>query len=150
MPVGLLGELGRVEQSPVRGLGPIIALGHPAPLADLLLEFLGGQEEVHVRAQESVKLVEYFQLRLRVVAGVARKPTHHQVVLLLHEAVVVLAQRPRAGKGDLFLLAVTVQLVVDEFRAVVRVQSQQLKGKPFADLLQRLEDPDLGFVPNRR
>ena len=70
---------------------------------------------------------------------------------MLHEAVVVLAQRPRAGKGDLFLLAVTVQLVVDEFRAVVRVQSQQLKGKPFADLLlQRLEDPDLGFVPNRR
>src|SRR3990170_8067418 len=40
-------------------------------------------------------------------------------------------------------------MVVDEFRAVVRIDTPQRKRQASADVYQRFEDPDLGLVDDR-
>ena len=61
-------------------------------------------------------------------------------VLLLGEVVVVLAVGPRTGEVDALLLAVAVQVVVDELAAAVGVQGAQGERQPRANQQQRLED----------
>ncbi len=64
-----------------------------APSRVLLCELGRGQKVVRQEAEWSVELPEALQLLVGVHAGVAYGLTHHRVVLLLDEAVVVFAVR---------------------------------------------------------
>ena len=72
-----------------------------------------------------------------------------RVVLLLDEAVVIFVIGPAAGKGDLLIHTVAVELVVDELGAIIGVQAKQWKGELRADVLEGLEDMDLGLIFQR-
>jgi hypothetical protein len=63
-------------------------------------------------------------------------------VLLLDVAAVVLVALPAAGEGDPLLLAVGEQVVIDELRAVVRVDAEQGEGQDPAHVVDGLFDPD--------
>ncbi len=67
-------------------------------------------------------------------------------VLLLDVGVVVLLVRPTPSELDVELLAVAVQMVVDELGAVVRVDTSQLKGASLANLLKRLHHEGLALA----
>src|SRR5260370_42297006 len=57
-------------------------------------------------------------------------------VLLLDMSVVVLLVRTSSRELDLFPFAPSLQMPVDEFRSVVRVQAQQAEGQHPFDLIQ--------------
>ena len=85
----------RASQHPlIRGLRVIVAAPDAGPLAGLGDQPLGGVEEVHQQPQPIVELVQERDLLLGFEAQVANMLAHHRVVLLLGEAVVVLAIRP--------------------------------------------------------
>src|SRR6266478_944110 len=58
-------------------------------------------------------------------------------VLLLDMSVVVLLVRTSSRELDLFPFAPSLQMPVDEFRSVVRVQAQKPEGQHPFDLIQR-------------
>ena len=57
--------------------------------------------------------------------------------------------RAGAREVDLLLLAVALQMGVDEFTAVIRVDSQQLEGEQPAHHQELLEHPLLSLVGHR-
>ena len=72
--------------------------------------------------------------------------TNHRPVLLFDMGLVILLVGSRAGKGDLFALAVAQKGLVDELAAVVLIQSQEWEGQVQAQLANGLRDHDLSFM----
>lgn len=77
------------------------------------------------------------------------RPTHHRLVLLLPRAAIILAIRAAPSKGDPLLLAVSIEMGVDEFAAMIRIDAQQRKWYPRSDLFDGFKDPYLRFVGDR-
>ena len=111
---GVLGHLGAGQHALIRGLRIVVDPPHPRALAGPGDQLPGGVEEVDQQPQLIVELVEQRDLLLGLQAQVADVPAHHVVVLLLGEVVVVLAVGARAGEADALLVAVAVQVVVDD------------------------------------
>ena len=61
----------------------------------------------------------------RVEAPIADQFANHSVVLLLDKGVVVLASNSTSSEGQLVLFAIPDELVVDEFGAIVGIDSEQ-------------------------
>ena len=80
-----------VQDPAVRGTGAVVAPGELRASSDLLDQSHLGLEEVHVQPQVSIELCEHIELGRGVVAQVADLLANDREVLLLDEAVVVLA-----------------------------------------------------------
>ncbi len=70
-------------------------------------------------------------------------------VLLLDVRPVVLVAGPGPGKGDLVLGAVVEEVGVDEFRSVIRIDSENRERVLANDVLECLEYPDPRLVLDR-
>src|SRR5579862_428320 len=81
-----------------------------------------------------------------IVAAISDISANNRSILFFHKAVVILAAWAGSGKGDLLLLAIGKEVVIDEFTAIIRVNSEQRAGQVATDVSKRLEDPHLGFV----
>lgn len=62
-----------------------------------------------------------------MMSPVAYRPSDDRVVLLFDKAVVVFPIAACPGEGNLFFLTVSVQLIIDEFAAIVGIYPQQGK-----------------------
>ena len=91
-------------------------------------------EEVGIEAEKSIQLVEKRKLIFSLITQIANGFSHHDPVLLFDRAVIILFGRTRPSEGDPFFLTVPNQLLVDEFPAVIRIDSQEGEKKLFSDL----------------
>ena len=86
-------------------------------------------EEVFIEPQlVAVKVVDQVQLLGCIITQVAQRPTDMGKVFLLDISVVVLAIGAAAGKRQVFLLGIPVELVVDEGVVVIAVDPPPGKG----------------------
>ena len=83
------------------------------------------------------------------MSAVAYGPSDNGIVFLFDKAVVVFPVAACPGKGDLLISAITEQVSVDEFAAVVGIYPQQGKGQASSDVFKGLEDPLLGLILDR-
>lgn len=93
-------------------------------------------EEVEVEVQEFIQLVEEGNLSRGVIAQITDKATHGRPVFLLDIATVVFAVGAATREGNLFLLTIAVEFVVDELAAIVRVNPTQRERQSLARMLQ--------------
>src|SRR5438093_9008301 len=70
-------------------------------------------------------------------------------VLLLNVRIVVFLVRPTSCELNPPPATVTLQMVVDEFRAVVRINAPQGKWQALPHLLHRRHDPGLALSQHR-
>jgi len=119
---GFVGDKAGFQHSAVRGLRLVVLLAHLAPNPCLLDQLHRRLEEVRIQPQHCIQLVESLKLVGCVVSTVANRASDNRVVLLFHETVVVFAVRPAAGKRDLVLRTVSIQVVVDELATVVHTE----------------------------
>src|SRR5882724_12008848 len=70
-------------------------------------------------------------------------------ILLLDVSVVVLLVRTSSRELDLLPFAPSLQMPVDKFRSVVRVQAQELERQHPCDLIQGLQDSGLSLPQQR-
>jgi len=115
----------------------------------LRYQFSRGLEEIHVQSEHIVKVIHDAHLFFRIIPCIPDGSSGDGPVLLLHEAVVVFPQRPRTGEGDVFVLAIIVQMMVDKGRVIVRVQAEQREGQSASNQPQCLENPLLGLAFDR-
>ena len=108
-----------------------VLLAYLAPNPRLLDQLRRWLEVVHVQPQHRVQLVERFKLGRCVVLAVTDRRSHDGVVLLLDEAVVVLAVRPASGERDLVLTAVAEQVVADELAPVLHTEQTAIGRATF-------------------
>ncbi|WP_188316577.1 hypothetical protein [Solihabitans fulvus] len=85
-------------------------------------------------------------MEVAAVAVIPDRAADYRPVLLLDVAAVVAVARSGPGEGDLLVLAVVEQVVVDELGAVVGVDAQDREREPRGDVLERGQDPLLGLV----
>jgi len=109
-------------------LGRPIGAADAAAIALFAQQLAGGLEEVHVEAHRPVELGERAIGVLPLAAVVAHELADHRMVLLLHEALIVLIGGAPPREGDLLLGAVGEELRVQELAAVVGVQPEQPEG----------------------
>src|SRR5688572_20766084 len=130
----VLGDLRAREHAVERRLGGVVSATDASADPLFALELDGGQEEI--LEQPQLAAVEGLDGRLRrraVVAYVAQQLADVRPVLLLDVGVVVLLVRAPAGELDLLGLAVVPQMLIDEFRAVVRVDPSEPEGQGLAE-----------------
>ena len=108
----LLGQHIRVQESSVWSLGRIIHFVNPSPVSGLALQLHHRLEEIDVASDQPVYPFELVQSLFGALAVVADQTAHHRPVLLLHIYVFVLFVRPAASEGDLFLLTVKVDPLI--------------------------------------
>ncbi len=68
---------------------------------------------------------------------------------MLHKTLVVLSVGTAAGERDLVCLTIPKQLIVDELRPVVTIDTAQGKGKPGSDRFQGIDHTFLAAIDNR-
>ena len=112
-----------------RGLGGVVdpfKLGsHP----DLAYEFYRGLIQVLIQPQLiSVQVVHGGKSLLGIVANIAQELSDVGPVLLLDVGIVIFFVRTAAGEMDFTLITIGLEVIVDEFRAIVGIHSQKLKG----------------------
>jgi len=130
-----------VEEMVQGGLRGIIEALEAGADPDGLDQAHRGLKEVHPEAQlVAVEVVHGLQGLRGIVAVPAQELAHMGPVLLLNVGIVVLLVGPAAGELDLGLSAVFEQMVVEEFAAVIGVQSAQGEGQGLADLLEGLQN----------
>src|ERR1700686_647343 len=139
----------RAAQSLIRCLGRVISLLHLTAITFLAFEFHQRLKIVRIEAQVTVETIDQRQLLCAQQALIADVAPHHGVVILLYKTVVVLAIGARSRKSDPFMLTILEQVVVDELRAIIRIDALQSKRHLRAQLLERGKDPHLGFVLDR-
>jgi hypothetical protein len=106
-------------------------------------------EEVHIQPEDGVDAIQRLQGCSGTVPVVAHQPSYHRPVLLLYMATIVFLVRARPGEGDIFSLAVGIEMVVDELPAVVRVHPQKGKGQTLPYFVNSAPNPILSFSPYR-
>src|ERR1700686_2978801 len=118
----------RAAQSLIRCLGRVISLLHLTAISFLAFEFHQRLKVVRIESQMPVEFVDQRQLFSTTQPLIADLPPHHGVVLLLYKTVVVLAIGARSRKSDPFMLTILEQVVVDELRAIIRIDALQSKS----------------------
>src|SRR5438552_285540 len=115
----------------------IVAAALARPDAFLAEELDRGQEQILEETElVTVEVVERRDRARRVVAVVAHELADMGPVLLLNVSVVVFLVGPPPRELDRLRLAVAIQVVVDELRAIVGVDALQAKREGLADVLQ--------------
>jgi len=142
----LIGDCRMGKDSVIGSLWSVIATREVAAPADFLGQLHDGLEEVGVEPEDVIEGRQHGELFGSVIAIVPDGLADDGVVLLLDVAVVVFVIGPAAGKGDLLLETVPVELIIDELTAVVRVQAEQPEGEVALDLLESVEDIGLGLI----
>lgn len=125
---------------------PVMDLGDFGAVAGLFDQLLLRQQVVGESAVQFPDLVEQFQFSRGVVAQVADQFADPGPVFLLDVGAVVLVAGAGAGESDVLLIAVAFELFVDEFAAVIRIDSDDREGEDTGDVHQGLEYPFLGLV----
>jgi len=123
------------QEAPERSSGGIIHLADSGSLAVFFLQLHYRLEEVHIAFYQGIEPIQLLQGPWGMVAVVADESTDHGPVFLLDVGVVVLPVGSGPGAGDALLLAVGVEVVVDELAAVVGVDTQEGEGKFLADVM---------------
>lgn len=90
------------------------------------------QEQVRIRIEAGINLVEPLHGLRYIVALVADNLQHVLQVFLLHVGVIVLLVGTGPGEGKVMLLAKAKQLVIDKLTAVVAVQAPD-RCRPILD-----------------
>src|SRR5207247_1779881 len=98
-------------------------------------------EEVHLQPLQFVQALQGLESLLRGVAVVADDTADGEPVALLYVGLVVLLVPAAAAEADAVLAAPTLQAVVDELRAVVRVQLAQSEGHRHGGAVERSPYP---------
>src|SRR5262245_6568272 len=139
-------NLGRGQDSPIRGLRQVVFLADSRAITLLRAKLHHRLEEVRIEPQMSIKLVEQFELWLCLVNQIYDIAPYDRIILLFDKTVIVLAVVARTGEGDLLLQTVAQEMIIDKFAAVVRIDPQQIEGQPLTNLEQRFKDRNLSFV----
>jgi len=82
-----------------------------------------GLEEVHIQPYIRIKSFQALIRRSGGVSIIAHQSAHHIPVLLLYVVAIVFLIGAGAGEGDVLPPAIIIKMLIDEFAAVVRVQS---------------------------
>ena len=61
---------------------------------------------------------------------------------------VVFLIRARASKADFFLFAIVDEIPIEEFRAVIGINIEEIKGQSMADGFKSLADAQMAFTIN--
>ena len=112
----------------------------------LFLELHHRLEEVHIALYQGIEAVQLVQGQLGLEAVIADQASGHSPVLLLDVGVVVLLVGSGPSEGDVLLLAIGKEVVVDELAAVVRIRAQQGEGEGLADLVDGAHHPLLALA----
>ena len=131
----ILGQCTVFQEAPERSPEGIIHLADSGSLAVFFLQLHHRLEEVHVAFYQGIEAIQLLQGLRGMVAVVADEPPYHGPVFLLDVGVVVLPVGSGPGEGDALLLAVGVEVVVDELAAVVGIDTQQGKGEVLTDVV---------------
>ena len=91
-------------------------------------EFENGLKEVDIQAQVLVDALEDGILLIVVQSIIANGMPHHGPVLLLDMGLIIFLVGTRTGKGDLLILAIALEQVIDEFGAIIGVNPEQIEG----------------------
>ena len=83
-------------------------------------------------------------------AIIAHHLTHHDPILLFHITLIVLLSWTSSGEGDMFTRTIGDDFLVDELRAIIRIQAQDGKGEEGASVLQRGKHRILAFLQERQ
>lgn len=144
-PPALVGveHIGR-EQPLHGGRCLVVDPPHPTPLPGLLLELHGGLEDVHVQAQRPVELGQLPIRRLPFKPVISHQLPDHRAVLLFDETLIVLLGDPSSGEGDVLLLTIGQQQIVDELAAIVSIQSQDGEWHKLGGVAKSVFDGMLG------
>src|SRR5438874_8409408 len=131
--VGCPASLQALQRRLRRFVTPPQARAHPL----LVRQFHRGQKEILKPPQlVAIQIVDRLPRPRGVVTHVAQQAPHVRPVLLLDVRVVVFLVRPPARELHGLRLAVAVKVLIDELRAIVRIDAAQGKGQGLADRLQ--------------
>src|SRR5581483_8193682 len=125
---------------------PIVGAADAASFASLRRQLHRGLEEVHVQAQGAVELAQLPIGAFSLETIVADEVADDRAVLLLDEALIVLAGDATPGEADRMLLAVGHQLGVEELAAVVGVEATDREGEQALGAIEGGEDRVLGAI----
>lgn len=110
-------------------MGRIVDLVHLGAVPGLCYQLHGRLEEIQVESDSRVKPVQTLISCLGSIPVVTDQAAHHVAVFLLHMAAIILLVGARPGKDNVFLVAIGIETLVDEFTAVIRVYPEQVKGR---------------------
>ena len=97
---------------------------YPGTVTCLQFQLKRRLKEVGVKSHQFIKTIEALQSLVGIIAVISHQPTHHRPVLLLYMGIIILLVGARAGEFNAFPLAVVVEPMVYELRAIIRVQTQ--------------------------
>ena len=86
---------------------------------------------------------------LRVVAQVAQDFAHVSVVFLFDMGVVIFLVGPAASELNILLIAEGLEMIVDKFRTIVRIDPQQFERQSLFNVLHGAQHPDLALAHHR-
>jgi hypothetical protein len=107
-----------------------------------------GLKEIHV---EPNTVIDSFQTPISnsgSIAVIAYQPPYYIPILLLHMATIILFVGTRSGKGNPFQAAVGIEAFIDEFAAIVRIHTEERKGKTLSHPVYCGAYPHLPLTPN--
>jgi len=98
--LGLIADLGNLQEPVQESEGRTVPLLDPAPCPDLLQEGHGGLEHIGTLSKQCFQLSEISKLTLGIEPAVAQASAHQGPVLACHIAVVVLVIRTGPGEAN--------------------------------------------------
>ena len=107
----------------------------------------GGLEEVHEESRLlAIEVIDEFQGLGGVVTVPAQELTHMGPVFLFDMSIVVFLVGSATSELDVFLMAISPEVMVNEFRAVVGVYGLEGEGQSLTDLPEGQEDAGFAFA----
>src|SRR3989304_10186991 len=140
----------RFHQALVRRPCRIIDLMRLSSVPGLGQELHGRLKEVYVQPHVVIQSFQTLMSGSGSISIVAHQTAYHIPILLLHMAAIVFLVGTRPGEGNLLLVTVGVEALVDEFAAVIRVHAKQGKGKTLPHPVYGRLHPLLAFPPDRQ
>ena len=92
-------------------------------------EFENGLKEVDIQAQVLVDALQDSILRITVQSIIANGMAYHGPILLFDMGLIVFLVGTRTCEGDLLIQAIVIEQVIDEFGAIIGVNSKQIEGQ---------------------
>lgn len=118
-----LADLHRIQHALVRRGRCIKHAFHTTALPLFALEFDNRDEVVAVEPMQAIELVESLDLGLGLVTRIAHPAPRHRPIFLRDLGIVILASHAPTPKSELFIAAITQELIVDELGTMVRINA---------------------------
>jgi len=109
----------------------------------------GGLEH-NIQAYQATHLPQTLKGGFRDVSFITHKTAHNMPVLLFRMTAIIPLVGTRPSKGNLLLAAVSVEVLIDELAAVVRVYAKKRERWSLPHMMHRLTDALLPFTPYRQ